>query len=249
MVSGEFLSLGVGRLRERAKGIEDKLPQWGKLLFQAALGDPAAAAVLGPWRRTQPGDQSLRRFTVFVDPTSSSLCALRASVFPTIPGKQENTEAQRTQRKKKPTPTKRPRSFCHCPGNCSTIRNSTDGTAYLFRGARGVRVRRRLPDAEVVEPAPAEPPIRVLLVSPRPEDDVASYIDHRISARPVVDALAKLGELAELTLLDPPTLSALDAELRRAFEAGRPYHVVHFDGHGVYDKRHGLGSLCFEQDP
>ena len=27
-----------------------------------------------------------------------------------------------------------------------------------------------------------------------------------------------------------------------------PYHVLHFDGHGVYDHQHGLGALCFE-DP
>ncbi len=30
--------------------------------------------------------------------------------------------------------------------------------------------------------------------------------------------------------------------------AREPYHVVHFDGHGVYDRTVGLGGLCFE-DP
>src|SRR5206468_7657067 len=93
-----------------------------------------------------------------------------------------------------------------------------------------------------------DPPIRVLLVSPRPEDDRAGYLDHRTSARPLVEALAPLGELAELTLLDPCTFPALQEELRRAQAAQRPYHVVHFDGHGVYDRHHGLGALCFE-DP
>jgi hypothetical protein len=88
----------------------------------------------------------------------------------------------------------------------------------------------------------------VLLVSPRPEDERAGYIDHRISARPLVEALAPLGGLAELTILTPPTFPALAEELRRAFVAGTPYHVVHFDGHGVYDPQHGLGALCFE-DP
>ena len=90
--------------------------------------------------------------------------------------------------------------------------------------------------------------MRVLLVSPRPDDEKAGYIDHRVSALPVVDALSLLGDLAELTVLDPPTLPALRSELRRAFRARKPYHVVHFDGHGVYDKRHGWGALCFE-DP
>lgn len=36
-------------------------------------------------------------------------------------------------------------------------------------------------------------------------------------------------------------------ELARARTARQPYHVVHFDGHGVYDKQVGLGGLCFER--
>jgi tetratricopeptide (TPR) repeat protein len=36
--------------------------------------------------------------------------------------------------------------------------------------------------------------------------------------------------------------------LRKASEAGKPFHVVHFDGHGVYDRERSLGALCFE-DP
>jgi tetratricopeptide (TPR) repeat protein len=55
-----------------------------------------------------------------------------------------------------------------------------------------------------------------------------------------------MGELAKLTVLLPPTFAALQAELMRAVDAGEPYDVVHFDGHGVYDRRVGLGGLCFE---
>jgi hypothetical protein len=40
----------------------------------------------------------------------------------------------------------------------------------------------------------------------------------------------------------------LQESLRRASEAGEPFHVVHFDGHGVYDRERSLGALCFE-DP
>ena len=93
-----------------------------------------------------------------------------------------------------------------------------------------------------------------MLLSPRPEDDRVPYIDHRVSARPLVEALAPLGELAELSILNPPTFAALSAELDRAEKSGRPYHVVHFDGHGVFDRsrrdspggRQGLGPLVFE---
>jgi len=86
----------------------------------------------------------------------------------------------------------------------------------------------------------------VLLVSPRPEDEEAAYIDHRVSAKPLVEILGPLGELVELTILQPPTFWAMSSEIERAQDLGRPYHVVHFDGHGFYDKRRGVGALCFE---
>ena len=123
-----------------------------------------------------------------------------------------------------------------------------DDQSYLFQGRRPVRVRRSLPNRDRQPALATKPPVRVLMVSPRPEDEVAAYIDHRISARPLVDALSQLGELARFKLLEPPTFPALEAELLRAAESGEPYHVVHFDGHGVYDRKHGLGMLCFE-DP
>jgi len=54
--------------------------------------------------------------------------------------------------------------------------------------------------------------------------------------------------VVHLEILAPATLPALRAELDRAHREREPYHVVHFDGHGVYDRRVGLGGLCFE-DP
>jgi hypothetical protein len=205
--------------RDRAKRIEKQLPAWGRQLFDAALAVPEAQSSLQSWRR--PDTQSLRRFTVMVDaPTGDG-----------NPPDDATSAAQQAATLLLALPWE----LIH------------DQQGYLFQGVKGVRVRRR-PDADVVELQPGEPPVRVLLVSPRPDDERAAYIDHRVSARPVVDALAILGDLAKLTLLDPPTLPALSAELRRAYEANEPYHVVHFDGHGVYDRRHGWGALCFE-DP
>ena len=46
-----------------------------------------------------------------------------------------------------------------------------------------------------------------------------------------------LGGLVALTLLNPPTLPALRLALDQARTDGRPYHVIHFDGHGVYVPR------------
>jgi hypothetical protein len=109
-------------------------------------------------------------------------------------------------------------------------------------------VRRALPNRDRLEAVATEPPIRVLLVSPRPEDDRCGFFDHRASARPLVEALSRLGDLAEFTLLAPPTLPELEKELQRGRDAEEPYHVVHFDGHGVYLRELGRGALCFE-DP
>ena len=59
--------------------------------------------------------------------------------------------------------------------------------------------------------------------------------------------MENLGDLARLTVLQPPTYAALERALQDGDE-GYPFDVVHFDGHGVYDRRLGLGGLCFE-DP
>ncbi len=115
-----------------------------------------------------------------------------------------------------------------------------DGTGYIAEGKQGGRVRRRLPNRKQFEAYNLELPIKVLLVSPRPLD--TGYIDHRITAKPLAQALQALGDLVELTILTPPTLQALQSLL-----AKEHFHVLHFDGHGVYDKNQGLGALCFEK--
>lgn len=122
-----------------------------------------------------------------------------------------------------------------------------DGKAFLFQGAKPTRVRRRLPGTEAFDVPVVATPIRILLVTARPEDDACGYIDHRTSALPLVEAMEALPGLVKLHVLDPPTLPALRDELDRARTERRPYHVVHFDGHGVYDRRVGLGGLCFEE--
>ena len=121
-----------------------------------------------------------------------------------------------------------------------------DGDSFLFQGAKPVRVRRRLPNTKVLDVPVVAPPIRILLVTARPEDDACGYIDHRASALPLVEAMEALPGLVKLHVLNPPTLPALRAELERARDAREPYHVVHFDGHGVYSRQVGLGGLCFE---
>jgi tetratricopeptide (TPR) repeat protein len=126
-----------------------------------------------------------------------------------------------------------------------------DGVGYLSQGGNRVRVRRRLPNRKRTVAPMTKLPIRVLLVSPRPEIDAdgkpVGYIDHRIIAMPLVQAMENLGEdLVRLDILHPPTFPALKAALKKAAEEKDAYEIVHFDGHGVYNPKVGLGALCFE---
>ncbi len=205
-----------GVFKERAEGVEARLAEWGQALYAALTGETARPA-LEAWRAV-PRDVR-RRFSVLVDADP---------VAGAGDGKAREARESATQLLSLPW------ELTH------------DGRGFLFQGRRGVRVRRRLPNRGKKQPLVTAAPIRVLLASPRPEDEKAAFIDHRESARPLVDALATLGEHAELTLLAPPTFKALDAELERAAAAGAPYHVLHFDGHGVFDRRSRLGALCFE---
>ncbi|QTR50022.1 tetratricopeptide repeat protein [Candidatus Thiothrix anitrata] len=209
----------VGLFRDRAQRTEAQLPQWGAKLSAAVLDKPECQAVKTAWHNTRT--ESERLFSVLVETAllEDASDAEKANA---------NIAASRLQ--------SLPWELLH------------DGKGYVSDGKYPVRIRRRLPNYDQKPPSITELPIRILLLSPRPEQDGVSYIDHRASALPLVEGVATLGELVQVSVLTPPTLGALEKELRRASEAGKPYHVVHFDGHGVYDQQHGLGALCFE-DP
>lgn len=206
-------------LAERARTVEANLKAWGQALHAAALPPEHTAAVLQAWAGV--GANASRRFSVSVDP------ALEAGV-----SADETATAQEAATALLALPWE--------------LLHSGDG--FLFQGARPTRVRRRLPNTRHLSVPVVAPPIRVLLITARPEDEACGYLDHRASAGPLVAATEELGDLLKLTLLHPATYAGLEAELARAQQAGEPYHVVHFDGHGVYDRRKGLGGLCFE-DP
>ena len=87
----------------------------------------------------------------------------------------------------------------------------------------------KLPEIEEDE----EAVVRILLVICRPRrgDDVPF--------RSVASRLIKgLGDQArarfELTVLRPATFDALSRMLHNAKSSGKPFHIVHFDGHGMY---------------
>ncbi|HEX6095392.1 MAG TPA: tetratricopeptide repeat protein [Thermoanaerobaculia bacterium] len=203
--------------QDRARKIEENLVRWGRLLYDAALPGTQTANVMAAWSRIV-GDAG-RRFSVLVDATSDAETS------------SSDVAAAR---------------------ECATLLLGLpwellhDGNQFVFQGSRPILVRRRLPNLSSVDLPVVATPVRILLVSPRPEDEACGYIDHRASALPLVQAMEALGGLVSIHVLTPPTLPALRDELERARRDGEPFHVVHFDGHGVYDRNAGLGGLCFE---
>lgn len=205
--------------RDRARKVEENLVKWGQLLHHAALPMAHTANVMQAWVKIN--NHAGRRFSVHVD------AVLEAGV----------SEAEvNAAREAAALLLGLPWELLH------------DGEGFLFQGAKPTRVRRRLPNTKVLDVPVVATPIRILLITARPEDEACGYIDHRASALPLVEAMEELGGLVRLHVLSPPTLPALREELERARKAKHPYHVVHFNGHGAYDRRAGLGGLCFE-DP
>ncbi|MBA3530818.1 MAG: tetratricopeptide repeat protein [Ardenticatenales bacterium] len=117
-----------------------------------------------------------------------------------------------------------------------------DEGGHLF--TQGIAVRRRLLKVTESDVKPFELPVRVLVVVARPDE--GGFFDPRADAQPLLDALEELEGRAEVEFLYPPTLQALDKRLRS--RRAPPIHVVHFDGHGVYQMKEGLGYLLFEDD-
>jgi len=166
--------------RERADKVKNNLIAWGKLLYDAAMPVAHTANVLQAWARVDGAAN--RRFSILVDNTTEA-------------GMPE-AEIQ-SAREAATLLLGLPWELLH------------DGGTYLFQGAKPTRVRRRLPNTQVLDIPVAATPIRILLVTARPENEACGYIDHRASALPLAEAMEKLGGLVQIHLLNPPTLPAL----------------------------------------
>jgi tetratricopeptide (TPR) repeat protein len=83
--------------------------------------------------------------------------------------------------------------------------------------------------------------LRVLVVISRPAG--TSDVGYRMVARPLLERLDAVRGEVDLTVLRPPTFDALRRAVKRAADDGEPFHVVHFDGHGVMPGQVGGGSV------
>jgi tetratricopeptide (TPR) repeat protein len=82
--------------------------------------------------------------------------------------------------------------------------------------------------------------LRVLMVISRPAG--AADVGFQMIARPLLARLEAVRGSVDLVVLRPPTLEALERTLRGAVEAGEPFQVVHFDGHGALAGRAAGGG-------
>ncbi len=246
-----------GQFAARAEQIEKQLPAWGRELWDGLKSHlPSRKDPFTAWQAMAQAAQ--RRFTVRLEPPvpPPGFDSSRRSLTLRVGRESPDSESQATEKEKTYAESlEAGTQLLALPWELLR-----DGTGYLFHDGHGVRVRRAMPGPDVAATPPADKPtdadeadskqaerLRVLIVCARPESEGVGFIDHRVSVRPLVDALNDLGDLVEYRVLVPPTFPALKHELNAALSAGRPYHIVHFDGHGVYDRRHGLGGLVFEQ--
>jgi tetratricopeptide (TPR) repeat protein len=65
----------------------------------------------------------------------------------------------------------------------------------------------------------------------------AQDVGYQMVARPLLERLEAVRGEVDLTVLRPPTFYALRQAVKQGADAGEPFHVVHFDGHGVMPNR------------
>jgi len=113
------------------------------------------------------------------------------------------------------------------------MRDPQSDSAIALRVQSFVRVQSN-PNLSFVPVPPAdEGRLRLLYVVCRPggRDDV----ELRAVANRLLQDLGKDLARFDITALRPPTFEQLQKELTDAKATGRPFHIVHFDGHGVYE--------------
>jgi len=74
--------------------------------------------------------------------------------------------------------------------------------------------------------------LKVLMVIARPYGP--RDVPYRTVARPLLERLKPVAGKVELEVLRPPTFDRLKERLREAAEAGGPFQILHFDGHGSF---------------
>jgi hypothetical protein len=98
------------------------------------------------------------------------------------------------------------------------------------------------PEQQAPPPLSFEPPLRILLASAEPADQ--GVVGTESERAQIIQAMARLQDAGKVAIesVEHATVRGLQAALRR------PFHVLHFVGHGAYDKRTGNGMLILEDE-
>lgn len=112
------------------------------------------------------------------------------------------------------------------------MRDPQSNSAIALRVKAFVRVQSNPNISFVKVPKAHEGRIRLLYIVCRPSG--GKDVELRAVANRLLQGLGEDRACYDITALRPPTFEALQKELKAAKKKRRPYHIVHFDGHGVY---------------
>ena len=112
------------------------------------------------------------------------------------------------------------------------MRDPESDSAVALRVQSFVRVQSNPNLSFVATPSANEGRIRLLYIVCRPGG--RNDVELRAVANRLLQDLGEDLARFDITALRPPTFEHLQQELADAKAAGRPYHIVHFDGHGMY---------------
>ncbi len=126
--------------------------------------------------------------------------------------------------------------------------SSASDDTFLFHEQPSISIRRRVAGADQGRPAyrpVAKDSAHLLFVISRPDD--AGFLDPRADSQPVLDAIDQHAPgRVTCEFLRPPTLDALNDRLN---DAAKPaVDILHFDGHGVFDREGGLPETVAEKN-
>ncbi len=113
-----------------------------------------------------------------------------------------------------------------------------DGAGPVALGAGGVSRSLRVAGGAGTLEVPGGK-LRVLMVIARPAG--TSDVGYQMVARPLLERLDTVRGEVDLTVLRPPEFDSLRRVLKKAAADGEPFHVVHFDGHGIMLGRPAAG--------
>jgi hypothetical protein len=112
------------------------------------------------------------------------------------------------------------------------MRDPQSDSAIALRVQSFVRVQSNPSISFVRVPEVKSHVVRMLMAICRPDRE--EDIDLRTDANSILQQMGEDRARYEIKVLRPPTFEQLQKELNDAKQEGRPYHIVHFDGHGTY---------------